>query len=83
MPAIEVITKVKILLRVIKLEETISLTLSKIAPAVAGINKLKEKLKAAWGERPSKSAEKMVQPERETPGRMANAWKIPTIKAER
>lgn len=61
------------LLRVTKLEETISLALSKIAPAVAGINKLKEKLKAACGERPSNKAENIVQPDRETPGKIAKA----------
>ena len=66
-----------------KLEEIISLILSKIAPAVAGINKLKEKLKAFWGEKPKSRAEKMVPPDRETAGRIARAWKIPIIKAEK
>ena len=65
--------KVRILLKVIKFEEAISLILSKIAPAVAGINKLKEKLKAFWGESPKSRPEKIVQPERETPGKRAIA----------
>ena len=59
----------------------ISLAPKRIAPTEAGINKLKEKLKALIGDKPSKSAAKIVLPERETPGRIANAWKRPIIKA--
>ena len=51
-----------------------------MAPAVAGIKRLNEKLKALIGESPNKSPEKMVRPERETPGRIAIDWKIPIIK---
>ncbi|MPM86336.1 hypothetical protein SDC9_133425 [bioreactor metagenome] len=72
-PTKKVTTKAKRLFEVIILSERISLKLSKMAPAEAGINKLKEKLNALIGERPNKRAAKIVQPERETPGRMAKA----------
>ena len=41
-----------------------------------------EKLKALIGDKPKSSPAKIVQPERETPGRMARAWNKPIIKAE-
>jgi len=44
-----------------------------MAPMVTGINKLKEKLKAFWGDKPKNKAEKIVPPERETAGKMAKA----------
>lgn len=47
--------------------------ISKIkAPKDAGINKLKEKLKALIGDKPSNKPAKIVDPDRETPGRIAN-----------
>lgn len=55
----------------------------RIAPRVAGIKRLKEKLKALIGERPRRRAAKIVQPDRETPGKIANAWKKPIINAEK
>ena len=44
-----------------------------IAPKVTGMNKLKEKLKAFWGDKPNNKAEKIVPPDRETAGRIAKA----------
>ena len=46
---------------------------SKMAPTETGMNKAKEKLKALTGNRPKRIPEKIVKPERETPGRMATA----------
>lgn len=63
------------------LGERISLASNKIAPAVTGIKSEKEKLRALIGDNPKSIAEKMVRPERETPGKIATAWKIPMINA--
>ena len=43
------------------------------APNIAGILSMKEKVKAVFFERPVKIPAEMVEPERETPGRMATA----------
>lgn len=72
-PTKPVMTKIKRLIGVIKLAEKISLRLNRMAPIETGINKPKEKLKAAAGDSPKRRAEKMVPPDRETPGRMARA----------
>ena len=64
-------------------ELRISLASRRMAPNEAGINKQKEKLNAFRGDKPSKRAEKIVKPDRETPGRMAMAWKIPIMKADK
>ena len=69
--------------RVIKSEEIISFRLRIIAPRLAGINKLKEKLKAFWGDKPNNKAEKIVPPDRDMAGNIASAWKTPIIKAEK
>jgi len=44
-----------------------------IAPKVTGINRLNEKLKAFWGDKPNNKAEKIVPPDRETAGKIARA----------
>ena len=44
-----------------KSEEIISFRLRIIAPRLAGINKLKEKLKAFWGDKPNNKAEKIAR----------------------
>jgi hypothetical protein len=49
-------------------------------PMVAGIKRLKEKLKALMGERPRSRAAEIVVPEREIPGNKANAWERPISK---
>ena len=72
-PTKNVTTKARRLFWVRILADIISLRLNKIAPAEAGIKRLNEKLKALRGERPNKRAAKIVQPERETPGRIASA----------
>ena len=77
-----VITKVRRLAEVKILALIISSAPKTIAPADAGIKRLKEKLKALMGDKPKSSPAKIVQPERETPGRMARAWNRPIIKAE-
>lgn len=50
-----------------------SLIDKRIAPKDAGMYKEKAKLKALTGERPTNRAAKIVEPARDTPGRMANA----------
>jgi hypothetical protein len=61
--------------------ETMSLADNTSAPIEAGIKRLKEKLKACTGDSPSNRAAKMVEPERETAGRIARAWNKPIIIA--
>lgn len=82
-PTKKVITKEIKLFEVIILGLRISFNSKTIAPAEAGIKRLKEKLKALRGERPKRRAAKIVQPERETPGKMARAWNIPITNAEK
>jgi len=53
--------------------ETMSFSDNTKAPSEAGINSEKEKLKVVAGDRPNKRPAKMVEPERETAGRMARA----------
>ncbi len=43
------------------------------APSMAGMLNIKEKVKAVFFERPEKIPAEIVEPERETPGRMAIA----------
>ena len=51
------------------------------APNEAGIKRQKEKLKASTDERPSNKPIKIVDPDRETPGKIANPWARPMMKA--
>lgn len=53
--------------------DKISFNSSRMAPAEAGINKEKEKLKALMGDSPIRMAENIVPPLRDTPGRRARA----------
>jgi len=50
-------------------------------PKITGIDIKKENLTASSLFMPNILAEDIVRPERETPGRMATAWLIPTIRA--
>lgn len=52
---------------------------NKSAPKEAGINRLKEKLKASKGDKPISKPANIVEPDRETAGIMAIAWKMPII----
>ena len=52
-----------------------------MAPSEAGIKRLKEKLKASTEPRPIKSPAKIVEPEREMPGKRAADWNKPIIRA--
>lgn len=51
------------------------------APIEAGIKRQNEKLKASVVERPNIKATEMVEPARETPGRIATAWASPISRA--
>ena len=82
-PTKKVTTKAAILLILIIDWFRISLVSKRMAPKEAGIKRQKEKLKALIEESPKRRPEKIVKPERETPGRIAIAWKIPIIKAEK
>ena len=55
------------------LEVDISLTPRSKAPREAGIKRQKENLKASIVEKPNNKAIKIVEPARETPGKMAIA----------
>ena len=72
-PTKKVRTKATILLVLISDWFKISLADRIMAPKETGIKRQKEKLKALREERPKRRPEKMVKPERETPGRMATA----------
>ena len=54
-----------------------SLSWSRVAPRIAGINIKNENLAALRGLRPKIRRIEIVTPERETPGRIANPWIIP------
>lgn len=69
------------LVRVNISSELISLRSRARAPKEAGINRQKEKLNASIGLSPNIRAAKMVEPDREMAGIMANAWNIPIIMA--
>ena len=50
-----------------------------VAPQIAGIASIKENFAASTFLIPSKSAMDIVIPDREIPGKIASAWKIPII----
>lgn len=52
-----------------------------VAPKMAGIANKNEKLTASMADHPRILAADMVDPLRETPGKIANAWKRPMNKA--
>lgn len=69
--------------KVKRLALAISFTSIKIAPTLTGINNEKEKLKAFTDDSPSINPEKIVPPDLETAGKIANAWKQPITKADK
>ena len=55
--------------------------LRRVAPTIAGINSKKEKRAARTGSIPNIFDIAIVDPERETPGKIANPWKKPINNA--